>query len=184
MIGLLLALLGSVTAQGSDNAVCTLSEADRRANARLSFEEFDQTGSTPTSARRLGERGCWKEAAEATADYLIRGPAAPPEQLRVLLFHLGQFYAMAGEEARAADFVAASRRADATDPASDALRWNDYVQGTWAFLRKDREMLIAARDSILSAPGTRNRTNGALLAALERCFDRPYAVAYDMNCGR
>jgi hypothetical protein len=181
----ILMMIAAATMQSEQPPSCSLDEAGKRANASLSFQDFDQAGTLPSTSRRLGEQGCWREAVEATADYLVKGPVASPGEQRVLLFHLGQFYAMAGEERRAAEFIAATRRpADPAPPAPDALRWNDYVQGTWAFLVKDRAMLVAARDVVLAAPGEGNRTNGNLLAAMERCFDRSYAVAYDMNCGR
>ena len=184
MILHILALIATAGVQAEPPS-CRLDEADKRANAALSFQDFDQAGTLPSTARKLGERQCWREAAEATSDYLIRGPVQAPGEQRILLFHLGQFYAMLGEERRAADYVAATRRPpDQAPPAPDALRWNDYVQGTWAFLTKDRAMLVAARDAVLAGAGEGNRINGSLLAAMERCFDRPYAVAYDMNCGQ
>lgn len=180
-----LLLIAAAAIQAPEPQSCVLDEAGKRANATLSFNDFDQAGTLPSTARKLGERGCWTEAAEATADYLIRGPVPNPGEQRILLFHLGQALALAGEERRAAAFIGATRRPpDPAPPAPDALRWNDYVQGTWAFLAKDRVMLVAARDAVLAGAGDGNRINGSLLAAMERCFDRPYVVAYDMNCGR
>ena len=183
--GLTLSLLLAVAPPSADAARCRLTAADKQANARLSFNDFDQQGTLPSSARKLGEAGCWKEAAEATADYLIHGPIPSPGEQRVLLFHLGQQLAFAGEEERAAGFIAATRRPpDPMPPKTDQLNWNDYVIGTWAFLKKDRPALIAARDAVLATAGEGNRINGALLAAMERCFEKPYELAYDPDCGR
>jgi hypothetical protein len=186
MTGWILALaIGAAAPPPIPPTPCHLDAEGKRANAALTFDNFDQKGSIPSSARRLGETGCWREAAEATADYLIRGPVASPGEQRILLFHLGQALALGGEEKRAADFIAATRRpADPLPPMSSPLNWNDYVSGTWAFLTKDRPMLIAARDAVLAGPGDGNRINGGLLAAMERCFDKSYLVAYDQNCGR
>lgn len=163
---------------------CVLTDTDKRANAALSFGAFDQQGTLPSSARALSGRGCWREAANATADYLIRGPVAAPREQRVLLFHLGQYSAMGGDEKRAATVIAATRELPSDRDPDDPLRWNDYVKGTWAFLVKDRSALIASRDAVLAGSGHGNAANGALLAGLERCLSRPYAIAYDRNCGR
>lgn len=183
MMNVLTMLAAAALQPATSPASCTLDEEAKRANAALSFDEFDQRGTLPSSGRKLGEAGCWRQAAEAWADYLIRGPAPTPGQQRTMLFHLGQALAMAGEERRAADFVAATRMpADAV--AQTELNWNDYVRGTWAFLVKDRPMLIAARDAVLAGAGRGNANNGALLAGMERCFDRPYVIAYSTNCGR
>jgi len=179
MLVLLMAALAPATIALTD--ACVVTPADYVANAKLSFDDFDQKGTLPNSARKLGERGCWKQAAEATADYLIHGPLPSPRQQRVLLFHMGQALALSGEERRAADFIAATR-----SPLSEVreLNWNDYVIGTWAFLVKDRPALIKARDDVLATPGDGNRINGNLLAAMERCFEKPYIVAYDLDCRR
>lgn len=169
---------------------CVLNDAGKRANAALSFDDFDQKGTLSSSARRLGEASCWLEAADATADYLIRGPVATPRQQRILLFHLGQYVAASGNNGRAADFIAATREppveasASEAKPDAEALNWNDYVRGTWAFLVKDRALLVTSRDAVLASPGGGNANDGAFLAGLERCFDRPYAIAYNRNCGR
>lgn len=183
MITNLMLLTAAAALQAPDPAAaCALDDAGRRANAALSFEDFDQRGTLPSSARSLSNRGCWRQAAEATAHYLINGPIPTPAQQRVLLFHLGQQLAGAGEERRAADFVAAARAPEEEAPQRE-LNWNDFVRGTWAFLVKDRPMLIAARDAVLASPGRSNAMNGGLLAALERCFDRPYATAVaDRTC--
>ena len=183
MIGGILLFLSASATPAAAPANCSLTSEAKIANARLSFDEFDQKGTTATTARSLGEHGCWKAAAEATADYLIRGPIPSQGQQLILLFHLGQQLALGGEERRGADFIAATRRPPKPDDPPDQLRWNDYVIGTWAFLMKDRPMLIAARDAVLAGKSDGDRINGNILAAMERCFDKPYIVAYDPKCG-
>ena len=179
----MLAILLFAAATGADagRAACVLRPEDLAANAALSFDSFDQTGTLASTARKLGERGCWKEAAAATADYLIRGPVPTPGHQRILLFHLGQQLALAGEEPEAAAFIAATR--DPDDKRPRELDWNDYVIGTWAFLTKERTLLRKSRDAVLAGPSEGDRINGGILAALERCFGQPYKVAYNMKCG-
>ena len=182
MIELLL-LLATATPVPAVTPVCLLDGSGKQADAKLSFEDFDQVGTLPLTWRKLAEAGCYKEAIAAISDYLINGPVLNPKQQRVLLFHLGQMLAFNGEERRAADFVAASREPLGERSEADKLNWNDYVAGTWAFLMKDRKFLIRSRDAVL-AGGTRNAKNAAFLSGLERCFDKPYSVAYNQNCGK
>jgi hypothetical protein len=182
MISLLL-IFASPALVPATKPKCLLDEAGKQANSALSFEDFDQLGTLPSTWRKLAEAGCQNEAVEAVSDYLIKGPVANPKQKRILLFHLGQTLALKGEERRAADFIAASREAMGERNATDNLNWNDYVSGTWAFLMKDRQFLVKSRDAVL-ASGARNAKNAALLSGLERCFDKPYSVAYDQNCGK
>ena len=182
MLGLL--MLVAAAAAAPDPAGCSLSLEDKVANAKLGFDAFDQTGSASATGRKLTERGCWQAAAEAWADYLIRGPVPSPNEQRILLWHMGQALAFSGQETMAAKVIGATRRPDPAPPETGPLDWNDYVRGTWAFLVKDRPTLRAMRDAVLASPGPSNRINGNLLAAMERCFEKPYALAYDPKCGR
>jgi hypothetical protein len=161
---------------------CSISQADKVANAKLSFEQFDQEGALPSTWRQLQARGCQREAIEAVQDYAARGPALEPRQQRIVLFHLGQSLAMLGEERQAATFIGLTREPPGSRPPENTLNWNDYVTGTWAFLVKDRALLASARDAVLSKPGQGNQINGRILAGLERCFDKPYAEAYNPKC--
>ena len=185
MIGLALALVFTQLAtQPSPPPVkCFLDSEAKRANAQLSFENFDQIGTLPSSWRRLAEAECNAEAADAILDYLINGPILTPSQHRVVLFHMGQTLALMGEERRAADFVVASKTTATTQVTKETLNWNDYVIGTWAFLTKDRALLIKSRDVVL-ASGPRNTKNASLLEALERCFEKPYRIAYNVSCDK
>lgn len=176
-------MIAAASAAAAPPANCALTEADKIANAKLTFDQFDQQGVTAATARKLGERGCWLASYEATADYLIRGPVPTPNEQRVMLWHMGQSLALAGEEKRAAEIMAATRRPDPAPSESGPLNWNDYVVGTWAFLVKDRSLLQKMRDSVLASPGKFNVINGKLLAGMERCFEKSYAIAYDPRCG-
>lgn len=107
---------------------CTLSLADLAANAALSFADFDQQGSTPSTARQLGNRKCYEQAARATEHYLVHGPMLDDYQRNVVRWHLGQYLASAGQESAAALVMAATRRAP--DPARPDFDWNSSVVGT------------------------------------------------------
>jgi hypothetical protein len=163
---------------------CSLTNADREANARLSFEEFDQQGKLPSTWRALGNAGCRTQAIDALKDYVIHGPVQEPYHQRILLFHLGQTLASYGQESQGAEFIAFSREPKGSRPKKSTLNWNDYVVGTWAFLTKDWNLLVKSRRAVFASSGQGNQINGAILEGLERCFDKPYSVAYDPDCGR
>lgn len=163
-------------------STCTLTAADKVANAKLSFDDFDQKGTTPATARQLAEAGCWIQAAEATQHYLVFGPLGTEAEQRVLRFHLAQQLANTGRQQEAAAAVAGARNRteDLTDP--NMLRWNAFVRGHWAFFVKDRVTLRAAIAEANAGQGFGNKLNVSLLEGLERCFDRSYGDAVKAPC--
>ena len=63
---------------------------------------------------------------------------------------------------------------------ASGLKWNDYVSGTEAFLRGDRDTLQAMRERLAKAPEI-NQPNLAVLDRLIANFGRPYAEAYGLD---
>lgn len=177
MIAALLLVLAPTPA-----TACALTAEDKAANAKLSFDDFDQKGVTPATARKLAEVGCWAESAEATQHYLLYGPPASEGQQRVLRFHLAQQLANAGRERDAAVVMSSARNPGETlsDPAT--LRWNDFVRGHWAFFTKDKAMLQTSVAALDGGTGFGNRLNKALLQGLLKCFDRSYRDAVEAPC--
>lgn len=155
---------------------CALTPEHLVANRTLSFESFDQAGTTPWTARKLGERQCYSEAARASEDYLLHGPELTERQRQVVSWHLGQYLASAGEEPAAARVIATTRRNEEMTP--DNFDWNTYLAGTHAFLTKDRPALDAAVTALTAQEGMRNQINARALRRLQACFDRPYVEAY------
>ncbi|WP_422014963.1 hypothetical protein [Roseateles sp.] len=170
----LLSAAGAVAAAPS----CVISESDLHANQALTFSDFDQVGSLPSTARKLSERGCYVEAATAGEHYLLFGPSPTLRERSIIVWHLTQNLAMAGKEPEAAHLAAAAIRAH--DPSDDAddFQWNAYVRGTWAFLTKRRPLLLASIQRLRSAGGERNHMNAGVLDRLDLCFTRSYADAY------
>lgn len=121
---------------------CEVTEAQRAANRRLSFMEFDQEGATPQTARKLGERKCYAEAAAASEDYLLFGPELTRREADVVSWHLAQYLASSGREAEAARVMATTRREPEETP--DGFDWNTYLTGSYAFLVGDRALLDEA----------------------------------------
>jgi hypothetical protein len=160
-----------------DRTGCHLTAEDLAANARLSFEDFDQAGVTPATARKLGERGCYSEAARASEHYLIHGPVLDDYQRNVVRWHLGQYLASSGNEEAAAKVIASTRRP--ADPARPDFDWNSYVTGTWAFLVRDRALLQESWEKLRTEPTRENGMNARVLARLLKCFDQSYREAYE-----
>lgn len=158
---------------------CVLSAQDLKANLALSFDEFDQKGTLPTSARTLGEQKCYGEAARATEHYLAFKPDLIGPEINVLTWHLGQYLASSGDERGAAKVMLAARRSSTAPPETDGFDWNTYVLGSWAFLIKDKETLWLAADRLSKSAGVRNRMNALVLRRLSNCFERSYVEAYD-----
>lgn len=179
----ILSLSLTFAASAETTQSCRLTEADLAANAKLSFDDFDQRGTTPATARKLGERECYAEAARASEHYLLFGPDLEPKQRNVVVWHLGQYLASAGDEKTAAKVLAGTRRQINPVP-EDGFDWNTYVVGTWAFLTKDRALLQDASKKLSAAPGERNGINARVLRGLERCFDRTYREAYGGACAQ
>ena len=175
-------LLATIASQATPVAVldCTLTAADKAANARLSFDDFDQRGTLRSTWRALSEGGCERQAIEAAEDYLLHGPPRTDTEQRDVSWHLAQSLALVGDEREAAYIMAGTRE---PGTASDGFDWNDYVIASWAFLLKDRARFDAAAARLASA-GEDNRANSAHIAALGRCWNRPYKIAYNVKCGK
>lgn len=176
---MLAALVTTLVLQAAspDAAVgCALTPDHLAANRTLSFESFDQAGVTPWTARKLGERECYVEAARASEDYLLHGPELTERQRQVVSWHLGQYLASSGAELEAARVMATTIRREEMTP--DNFDWNTYVLGTHAFLTKDRAAMDAAVTALSAQEGMRNQINARALRRLQSCFDKPYREAY------
>jgi hypothetical protein len=167
-------------AEPGPGAACTLTAADKVANAKLSFDDFDQTGVGPATWRQLSNHGCWAQAVEAAGDYLAHARFARASQQRDVIFHIGQSLGIEGKYEEAALMIASAKSPDPA--AGEALDWNTYLEGTWAFFKRDRAALERARARLIGELGAGNQLNGSVLSGLVNCFDRPYAIAYESAC--
>jgi hypothetical protein len=158
-------------------ATCEVTGEQRAANRMLSFMDFDQRGVTPQTARKLGERKCYAEAAAASEDYLLFGPDLTRREADVVSWHLAQYLASAGRETEAARVMATTRREPEETP--DGFDWNTYLVGSYAFLVRDRAMLDEAVERLNAQGGQRNIMNGRVLRRLQKCFGRSYLEAYE-----
>lgn len=165
---------------------------------KLSYEEFDQD--LDGGWRALEARGrCAPIAAKLILDYLgaNQDSELSPMQVRLLLWHAAQTTAYYNE-------VAAIDLFEKTyETTTRSTQWDIYVDGTIAFLRKDRRALDDAlnmlskqnvtveeqteRQVFLDANPNLTMPKGfvtdppnlPVLRALKRCFHLPYRVAYN-----
>jgi hypothetical protein len=178
---LTLASLSAAGAQAADTtATCEITSADKASNAQMSFDDFDQKGVSAATWRQLSNRGCDAAAVEAAEDYLTHARFTKASEQHDVVFHLAQSLGMAGKYEEAALMVA-SAKSPVPTPGAD-LDWNTYLDGTWAFFKRDRATLAQARQTLVSEPGRGNQINGSVLTGLFRCFDKPYRIAYQAAC--
>ena len=131
---------------------------------------------------------CVLVAADLIRDYR----AAHAHYSTILFWHEGQLRAEGGQTAAA---ISLFNRARATEPGH--ADWEYYVDGTIAFLKRDRQALQSARDKLaaIPRPANFNPTDGDgkpiaikwppnldVLNGLLNCFDRSYAEAYGSAC--
>ena len=140
----------------------------------LAYEAFDQDDHQ--GWRPLGDAGCEAEAATLIAAYAARQAHPHP----VLAWHRAQMLAKSGQTAEAIAAARTTLRPPHSDDSS-GFDWNDYAEATIAFLQGDRSALQASRAKLAQAM-EKSEFNGPNLKSvdrLERCFGKPYKIAYD-----
>ena len=143
----------------------------------LTLQQFDQT--TGQYWRALSDAGRYKEAADLIERMLGLHPELSLDSEAIiganLHFHAAQCRAFAGDRDAALRHIVLARH---SLPAPGGLLWNEYLDGTAAFLRGDKAALQAARDQ-LAAGGEANRSNTEVLDRLITQFGRvSYREAY------
>jgi len=145
----------------------------------LSWHQFDQTQGQ--FWRALMDAGRYAEAADLIERYLALHPelAIGVEAINGanLHFHAAQCRAFAGDNEAALKHIAIAKH---KQPTPGGLLWNDYLDGTAAFLRRDKAALQAARDK-LAAGHEINKDNTAALDRLLANFGKLYREAYGVK---
>ncbi len=179
MIGSIAILTVAFVAQGQPAPACSY---DRQAMMALSQHDFDQD--LQGGWRPLADRaGCRLVAADLIRDYR----RTHQSEDRILYWHEGQLRGLEGQTEAAISLFERARRSD-----TDVIGWNHYVDATIAFLRRDREGVLASRARLVALPRpdnfARNDSAGRPLAwplnlrIVERfasCSGRTYAEALD-----
>jgi hypothetical protein len=160
---------------------------DRTAALAMSRDAFDQDANG--GWRALSKvPGCEVAAAELIAAYRAAHPQSPSG----LYWHEGQVRANIGDYERAAALFGQSKGQD--------VAWNLYVDGSIAFLRKDRPGMDRALHDLAAIPqppwfadtaadvlkrmGVKITwpENLPVLEKLSLCFDKTYLEAYGGGC--
>lgn len=160
-----------------DPTVCAV---DTEAQMSRAWSDFEFDYDKPGGPMELGERGCYRAAAEVAREYLARGPLLSVREQAITQLHRARNLAYAGDEIAAAQAAASARRSDQRTDQEIPLDWNAYVQGLYGFLVKDRALLEANRARLMARAreGIQgDAMNGRNLSALSACFERSYTEA-------
>jgi hypothetical protein len=149
--------------------------ADRARLLDLSVDEFN----APDKAWRINEaQRDYHGAGKLLEAYLAKhGAQLPNYEFTLMHFHAMQMFAAHGDTARALSHEVPSKFK--VEPPDWPVPWNDYVDATVAFLRRDREAFLRARSRIEAT--TERGGRAGTLSVIERLlanFDKPYSIAY------
>lgn len=161
IIPCLICLAGHAAAQASSSTpdVCTTSDAN---TLEMTFQDFD---SGETGWRRWDDNGCEREAAALILGYRNHHAGRlNPSQIAALDWHAGQLHAGAGDYGFAIERMLLVQDQTA-EPAEI-----EYIRATIAFLRSNREDLVAARERMAAIPEPAN---------FRRAADR-YVATYNL----
>lgn len=143
---------GQVCAQAASSTPygCAISGSN---TLDMTFEEFD---SGEAGWRRWGDNGCEREVAAIIVEYRNRHAGRlDPSQVNLLDWHAGQLYAGAGDYGFAIERMLLVQE-NAAEPVE-----LEYTTATIAFLRSDREALLAARERMMAIPEPVNFSRAA-----------------------
>lgn len=164
----------------TDPAVCAV---DVDAQMTRAWSDYEFSHDVPGGPMWLAGRGCYRAAADLSRDYLAKGPLLSVREQAITQLHRARNLAYAGDETAAAQAAAGARRSDQRTDQEIPLDWNSYVQGLYGFLVKDRALLEANRERLLTSGRQGDAFNGRNLSALSTCFSRSYTEAMiDTSC--
>lgn len=162
---------------------CTYDHAAMIALPQQAFDQ-DMTGGW----RELSTRGCEAEAADLIRDWRVANK--PERNADILFWHEGQLRANLGQSAAA---IVLFERARKTVEEDQGMGWNLYVDGSIAFLRRDRAAFDKSHAALAALPKPddfdprgpdgkpitiRWPMNLNVLDGFARCWDKPYKEAY------
>jgi len=167
----------------------------------LSYKAFDQDFKGGWREVDYKET-CQEAAAHLIKSYITLHDYHYKSQRGTLMWHTGQVLAGAGKYDDAIVYFSQTYKSEANQ-----APWNLYVDGTIAFLQKDKTRLIALRDELAAMPVSEdlkaarrkflkdnpeiNMPDGfiddpqnlSVMNDLIACFDQPYSKAYG-KCNR
>jgi len=191
----MISFLGALAVASSEPSLgdCSYDREVELARGAVAFDQTEGQGWRP-----LYDAKCYIQAAELLREWqAVNGENLDSTDPRsrslaqILVWHEAQMWAFGGRNDMALPMFSRAYREDASVPAT---AWNSYVDGTLAFLRRDRESLgrAIARLSAIPKPSGWDRAVGQdgqpitrpwpqnldVLQGLSRCWDEPYSAAY------
>lgn len=180
---------------------CDIDEDEFYRLMGLSYRDFDQDFKGGWRAIDYKD-GCGPVAAHILKSYLTASKNRFTDHTSSVKWHAGQVLAGIGRYEEARTYF------EQTYKSADSLGdWNLYVDGTIAFIKRDKSALIAARDKLAKIPVPEALKNArrqflkdnpnitmpkgfidepgnlSVLNQLITCFDKPYSEAYG-KCGK
>ncbi len=116
-----------------------LSQSDKERLLNLDEEAFDQDPSNGWRAI-AAKAGCELAAADLIRDYRERHGL----NKTIVIWHEGQMRAIGNDDAAAIRLFEQSRKPESQNVAG----WNEYVDASIAFLRRDKRALLQARNAL------------------------------------
>ncbi|MCF6263494.1 MAG: hypothetical protein L3J24_07920 [Xanthomonadales bacterium] len=147
---LIIVLLNLVLIQSahSKNSPCSLQFKQAISSALdLTYQEYDQT---PGQGLRSFSIDCQYEGALVTIFYLSKKEGLSASQKKNLSFHAGQALASSGHEDESIRYFNDAKHIN--NPSK--LLWNEYIEGTIAYLNKDLQNLEKNISLIQKRKGT------------------------------
>jgi hypothetical protein len=158
---------------------------DRPALLAMDERAFDQAFNE--GWRKIAGNGCEKDAADLIRDWRV----VHKSESKTLYWHEGQLRAGIGESATAVELF---KKAIKTPEEEAGFGWNLYVEGSIAFLNRDKLALQKARDALAVLPKPEGLSrmvdldgnpveiewpmNLHILDAFIQCWDEKYSLAY------
>ncbi len=147
-----------------------LEQSQKDSLMALDFEAFDQD--MDGGWRYYRDQGQFALAASLIESYLEKHQEIEGQPREVMSWHAGQMYAMDGQNEKAIPLLEASRKED------DFMMWNQYLDATVAFLKKDR---MSFDKNLKAMSAIQNNPNLRLLQILEANFDLSYREALEQG---
>lgn len=189
LLPLLISLVTFSTQAADEPGACLTPGTDYLA---MDFNAFDQT--MKQGWREVADReGCELAAAELIRTYYTEHSDLSEGRLGLLRWHEGQMRAEAAQYEQAVALFNQTYK----DPENDSFGWNYYVTATIAFIEKDKERLLEAREQLAAVekPSSLNMTdangnpvemrwppNLHIVDNFVACFGKTYLEAYSTQC--
>jgi hypothetical protein len=153
---------------------CSYSDSDRANNTKRDWADFEFSTERRGGPMYYNSRQCFRQAVQASADWLSQKPPLAERQRAIPRFHMARNSAWAGDRKGAALYAEMAFRSD--QAAEAPLDWNTYVRGFHAYLVGDAGQLAVSHAKLVKRGGEANLINAGVLARCKKCITEPYLI--------